>query len=226
MRYFPASLDGDAVDFLETGQTVLHLLKPGPPEIPHAFLRGLIGDLHRAPGPENDTRHGVCYREHLIDTYPPLVAIDAVVAALGPKDLQTGPGVRLGEALLEERFLRYVQRLFALIAQTPRESLGDDQVHGGRDRVWLDPHVHQSGESLRRIICVQRRENEMPRLCRLDGDLGGLEVTDLTHHDHVRVLAQERTHRRREGESYLGVDVDLIHSRKVDFRRVFGGRDV
>src|SRR5579862_5058034 len=105
MRYFPASLDSDAVDFLETRQTVLHLLQPGASEVPHAFLRGLVADLHGAPGPQNDTRDRVCHRKHLIDAYPALVAIDAIVAALGPEDLETGPDVRFGEALLEQRLL-------------------------------------------------------------------------------------------------------------------------
>src|SRR5213082_548992 len=39
----PASLDGDAVDFLEAGQPVLDLLQPRAPQIPDAFLGSLVG---------------------------------------------------------------------------------------------------------------------------------------------------------------------------------------
>ena len=57
-----------------------------------------------------------------------------------------------------------------------------------------------------------------PVCAALIGDVGGLEVADLAHHDDVRVLAQERAQRRGEREPGLVVDVHLVDARQVDFR--------
>src|SRR3984893_7630858 len=95
IRYFrPASLDGDAVDFLETGQPVLHLFEPGAPQIPHAFLGSLVGDLHRAAHGENDSGNRIRNRQHLVDTRAALIAVGTVRASLGREDLQPAAEIR------------------------------------------------------------------------------------------------------------------------------------
>ena len=66
----------------------------------------------------------------------------------------------------------------------------------------------------------------MTGLGRLDRDLGGFQVADLAHHDHVRVLAQEGAQRLGKGQACLRIDVHLVDARHVDLRRVLGGRDV
>jgi hypothetical protein len=38
---------------------------------------------------------------------------------------------------------------------------------------------------------MERREHEVARERRVDGDLGGFLVADLADHDHVRILTQE-----------------------------------
>ena len=53
---------------------------------------------------------------------------------------------------------------------------------------------------------VQRREDEVARLRRLQRDLGGLGVAKLTDQDDVRVLAQDSPQRLPEA---LGVETDL-----------------
>src|SRR5882762_7847558 len=94
----PASLDGDAVDFLETGQPVLHLLEPGAPQIPHAFLGSLVGDLHRTAHGENDARNRIGHWQHLVDTCAALVAVGAVPATLGSEELEPTLDLRFGKA--------------------------------------------------------------------------------------------------------------------------------
>src|ERR1700738_5601398 len=102
MRYFrPASLDGDAVDFLETGQPVLYFLEPGAPQIPHAFLGSLVGDFHRAPYGENDAGNRIRDRQHLVDARPALIAVGTVRASLGCEDLHPSAEVRCRKALLQ-----------------------------------------------------------------------------------------------------------------------------
>src|SRR5690606_15717002 len=57
-------------------------------------------------------------------------------------------------------------------------------------------------------------------------DLGRFQVTDLTHHDHVRVLAKEGAQRLGKVQTLLGVDVHLVDTFQVDFDRVFGRGNV
>ena len=66
----------------------------------------------------------------------------------------------------------------------------------------------------------------MTRLCSLDGDLTGFDVSNLTYHDDVRVLTQESLQRRGEGQSHLWIYIDLIDTRQVNFSRVLGSGNV
>ena len=66
----------------------------------------------------------------------------------------------------------------------------------------------------------------MPSLGRLDGDLRGLQVTNLAHHDDVRVLAQERAQGLGEVQPYPGVHMTLVDAFQVDLHRVFRGGNV
>src|SRR2546421_2742200 len=127
----PASLDGDAVDFLEAGQPVLDLLQPGAPQIPDAFLGGLGGNLHRAAHGENDAGNRLRNRQHLVETRAALVAVGTVRAPLGREDLEPAGGLRCSKALFQKSILGDVQWLLAMSAQTPRQALRNDQVHRG-----------------------------------------------------------------------------------------------
>ena len=111
-------------------------------------------------------------------------------------------------------------------AQLAAEPLGRDQDDGGRHVERRDAHVEQAQQRRRRVVRVQRREHEVARLRRLDRDVRGLEVADFADHDDVRILPQERAQGRGEGEPRLLVHVDLVDAGQLDFRRVFGGRDV
>ena len=72
------------------------------------------------------------------------------------------------------------------------------RLHRARDEERLDAHVHQAADRARRVVGVQRRQHEVARQRRLDGDLRRLEVADFADQDDVRVLAQERAQRRGE----------------------------
>ena len=77
-----------------------------------------------------------------------------------------------------------------------------------------------------RVVRMQRREHEVAGQGRLDRDLGGLEVSDLTDHDDVRILPQEGAQGGREVEPDLLVHLDLVDAGQVEFDRVLGGDDV
>ncbi len=61
---------------------------------------------------------------------------------------------------------------------------------------------------------------------RLHRDLGGLSVADLTHHDHVRVLAQNGPQDGGERETCLGVHGHLGHTGELILYRIFHGDDL
>src|SRR5438270_7340654 len=104
-----ASLHRDAVDFLETGHTALHLLETRAPQIPHAFLGSLRANLRRAPQGENDSHDRLRHRQDLVNAHPALVAVGAVGASLRTEELHTAGAIRLGKALLEQGFPRDLQ---------------------------------------------------------------------------------------------------------------------
>ena len=66
----------------------------------------------------------------------------------------------------------------------------------------------------------------MPGLGGLDCDLCSLQVANLSDHDDVRVLAQERAQCLGKIEPYLGVDVHLVDALEIDFNRVLRSGDV
>src|SRR5690242_13799400 len=100
MGYFrPASLDRDAVDFLETGQAVFDLFKTRASQVPYAFFCGLSADFRRAAQRENDARDRLRYGQNLIDPDAALVAVGAIATALRPVDLETARHVGLGKTL-------------------------------------------------------------------------------------------------------------------------------
>ena len=57
---------------------------------------------------------------------------------------------------------------------------------------------------------MERREDEVPGQRGLDGDLGGLAVTDLADHDHVGVGAHHRAQAHVERHARLGGDLHLL----------------
>ena len=59
-----------------------------------------------------------------------------------------------------------------------------------------------------------------------DSDVCRFQISDLTDHDDVRILAQKGLQRDRESEARLFIHVHLVDAGKVDFRRVFSRGDV
>src|SRR5580704_2958383 len=167
MSYFrPASLDRNAVNFLETSQTVFNLFQPCASEIPDAFFRGLLCNLHRATEREDNFRNRFRDRQDLIDAHATLIAVGAVGASFRSEDLEPRSGFALAEALLEQGLLGDIHRLLAMVAQPSRETLRNDQADRRRDRIGLYAHVDHARQCLRRIVRVQRGEHQVTRLGR------------------------------------------------------------
>ena len=52
---------------------------------------------------------------------------------------------------------------------------------------------------------------------RLDAGLGGLQIADLADHDHIGVVAQERSQRPRKVQSDAGLHLHLLHPAELIF---------
>ena len=60
---------------------------------------------------------------------------------------------------------------------------------------------------------------------RTNGDISRLAVTDLTDHDDVRILTNDRPKTAGESQSALGPNGDLVDALEVILDRVFDGDD-
>ena len=91
----------------------------------------------------------------------------------------------------------------------------------------LDAHLGEPGDRRRRVVGVQRREDEVAGQRRLDRDLGRLAVADLADHDHVGVRAQHRAQAagERRGPAFE-VHLDLVDARQLVLDRVLDRDDV
>src|SRR5690606_5069243 len=102
----------------------------------------------------------------------------------------------------------------------------NDQVDRGSNVEGGDPHIAQTGQRFSSTVGVQSGHHHVAGLCCLDRDLGRFQITDLPHHDDIRVLAKEGAQRLGKIQALLGVDVDLVDTFQVDFDRVFSGGNV
>src|SRR5215813_13814189 len=92
------SLVRNGFDFLERGDARLHLHEARLPEVAHAFLHRLIGDVQRGTVPHDDLPHLVRDRHHLVDADAALVARSAAfVATDGSHRLPGAVELLLGE---------------------------------------------------------------------------------------------------------------------------------
>src|SRR5690606_20538060 len=116
-----------------------------------------------------------CHRNHFIYSYSSFVSVCAFFASDGFIKLGLCDPVRL-EADLLEGLLRYIDRLFAMAAKPPGQSLGDYKTDGGGDIKRRNSHVPQAGEGFWRAVGMKRRKHHMPGLRCLDCNLCRLEV--------------------------------------------------
>src|SRR5260370_1189127 len=139
--------------------------------------------------PEDESAGAVRDREELVDAGAPAVAGAAALVAAAPAP-ELGAGGALDAERLEVGGVRRVGRAAGL-ADAPQEALGEDALQDGGDEVGLDAHILKSGDRARRVVGVERREDEVAGERRLDRDLGGLEVADLADEDHAPVLPHD-----------------------------------
>ena len=176
----------------------------------HSRLHGLTADL-AAGGPAQDQApHVFVDDEELVDPGPPAVpGTPAAVAALASDELD--PRVQRHAERLQVGRRRRVSDP-ARGANAPDQALGQHGLQDRRDQVRLGAHVLQSGDGARCVVGVQRGEDQVAGERGLDGDFHRLQVANLTHQDHVGVLANDVAQPGGEGEADLRLDRDLVHA--------------
>ena len=76
-----------------------------------------------------------------------------------------------------------------------------------------------SGKTVSLYTCLNILN--VPGLRRLNRDIGGFQVANLAHHDHIGILSQEGAQCGGESQSGFFIDVDLVYARQINLRRIF-----
>ena len=114
----------------------------------------------------------------------------------------------------------------AVGADGPHQPLGLHAVQGGDEVVGLDLHVEEAAQHVDHVVGVDGGEDEVAGEGGLDGDVRGLRVADLPHHDLVRVVAQDGAQAAGEGEALLLVHRDLGDPLELVLDGVLDGDDL
>src|SRR5215218_7171880 len=214
----------DAGDLGDRGEAAADLLQPVLAQPHHALVDRRVGDRLRGLAGHGERADRLRHPHHLVEADAALVTRSA---AAGAADrlvaLEVQPDV---EAVGAHDLGGERHALLALLAEQPREPLGDDAVDGRADEEGLDPHLDQAGDRARGVVRVERGEDEVAGERGLDRDLGGLAVADLADHDDVGVGAHHRAQAGREREAGLVVDLDLGEALELVLDRVLDGDDV
>jgi hypothetical protein len=111
-------------------------------------------------------------------------------------------------------------RRCAVGAEPAHEALSHDAPERGTEHEVLDPHIEKPRDGFRRAVRVQCREDEMAGEGRLHGYSGRIRVTDLTDHDHVRVVAQDGPQAGRKVEIDVRLHLHLTDPSQLVFDRI------
>ena len=101
-------------------------------------------------------------------------------------------------------------RLTAFRAGGPHQSLGHHRHDRISNQKRLGTHVNQPRVCTWRIVRMQCAENQVARVRRLNGNVRGLPITNLTDHNHVRILPQEMSKHMGERPPDVALDGHLV----------------
>src|SRR6056297_3464464 len=209
-----------SVHFHQTDRTALDLIQRGAAQVDDALDLALTLDFQRSAALQDNLFDFLGDGHHLENPGATLVALVAQIAALGLEELQAFFDLLVCETRLFQRLGRKVVLRHLALVQRARQALRHHHVYGRDDVVGRNAHVGQTGDRLRRIVGVQRGEYKVTGLRRLDGDLGGFDVSNFPDHDDVWILAQERAQSLGKGQTLLGILLHLIDAGHTDFDRV------
>jgi hypothetical protein len=114
----------------------------------------------------------------------------------------------------------------AAAADRADQALGDHERQRAGDEVRRHAEVAQPDDGARGVVGVQGGQHHVAGHGGLQGQLRRLPVTDLTDHDDVGVLTEDRAQAARERAADPLLDVRLVDARRARTRRVLEGDDV
>src|SRR5436305_7562708 len=203
----------DAGELFDRGQSREDLLDAVGPERVHRALHGRALELLVARLSRRERRELLVHRQELEDADPAAIpGLPAADAAVAAEQLALSVAELLGHARRLELLLARVVELLAVLAEPPREALGEHAGDCGSRQERLHTHLVEAGERARRVVRVQGREDEVAGERRFDRDLRGLHVADLADHHDVGIRAEDRPQRRGERQSGALVDLHLVEA--------------
>ena len=210
----------------ETRHTLGQLAQRGLTQRAHAAFDGHVFDLEEVFGAVDEVADGVVDGKDLEDAGAAEVAGVAAADAAGAffdDDPFAGRGLQV-----EHAGLLHAERAvaFAVFADAAHEPLRHRADERRRDEKGLDTEVDQARDRRRRIVGVQRRENEVAGQRGLNGILRGFLIANLADHDDVGILAEDRSQRGRKGDADLCLHRGLIELVPHHLDRIFDGGDV
>src|SRR5208337_755566 len=212
--------------FFERGPACCNLDQPAAAQGDHAAFNRFFLEFNRRSAHQNQFPYLVVHFHQFVQTGAALVTgLVAGGAALALHDLHR---LRLlgREAFIDQGLRRHFYGLGAVLADTPDEALGTDQMHRSRHQKGFDSHIHKAGDGFGRAIGVQRGENKVSGKRGLDGDFRGFKVADFADQNNVGILPQESAQGGGKIQANLLFHLHLVHASQLELNRVFGGHDV
>jgi hypothetical protein len=165
-------------------------------------------------------------QQELVDARPAAVAlVQALRASHGAEDRPAVRSSRLSPTSASSSSDGVYGHL-ALVAEPAHEPLREHRDERARDEERLDAHVGEPRERRRRVVRVDRREDEVAGERGLHRVVGRLLVADLADEDDVGVLAEVGAQRRGEGQIDLRVHLRLPDATELVLDRVLDREDV
>ncbi len=116
--------------------------------------------------------------------------------------------------------------LLAILTHHAHETLRDHAIERiGEDRARY-AQLKQAGNRADGIVCMNGRTDNAADKRAAYGILRGMRITNLTDHEHIRILAQDRAHRTFISKIAFGMYFALTHPVEMEFDRVFKGDDI
>ena len=101
------------------------------------------------------------------------------------------------------------------------QSLCDNSYDRIRNHVRFNSHIFQTGYRRRGTIGMKGTYHQVSRDSCFNGDTCGFLVSNLSDHDNVRVLTQDRTKGRSKRKSRFFIYLYLIDTIYISLDRVF-----
>lgn len=186
-------MDRLADDFLGGCMALEDELLAVVPQGDHAVLDGFGSEFIGCNVSEDHFAQIVVHDHQFKKSDAAFVAgVVAVIAALASVELLIFD-VGLFHPQFVEDFQGWFDLFSAFGADPADQSLGQDGFDRRGDQKGGDPHILHPGNGARSVVGVKGAEDQVPGQGGLDSDFGRLDISDLTHEDHIGILTQDGT---------------------------------